>query len=109
LQSLADAYLSAHSSAQRRENGVQIGGDEIAPEKVRARRFPVIDAERGLVVAQAFVDFDATDGKPALPGNFYPRSREAFEILKVTDGKVARVDAVSVFQPYRMPSPWAPR
>jgi hypothetical protein len=107
LQSLADAYLSAHSSAQRWENGQQVSGDEIAPERIRARRFPVIDAERGLVVAQAFLDFDAADGKPQLPGNAYPRSREAFEILEVgADGKISRVNAVSVFQPYGMPSPW---
>jgi hypothetical protein len=110
LQSLADAYLSAHSAAQRRENGVQITGEDLKPERVRARRFPVIDAERGLVVAQAFVDFDAADGKAALPGNAYPRAREAFEILKVgADGKVARVEAVSVFQSYGMPSPWTAR
>jgi len=36
----------------------------------------------------------------------YPNSREQFEVYRVRAGQVEKVDAVSVFQPYRMPSPW---
>jgi hypothetical protein len=90
------------SDSQRRENGQQSLRVSVPPERIRARRFPVIDEQRGVIVAQAFADFPA-DKETAPP---YPRSREALEILQVRDGKIERVEAISVFQPYGMPSPW---
>jgi len=35
-----------------------------------------------------------------------PSSRELFEIYRIRDGRIQKIEAVSVFQPYRMASPW---
>jgi len=51
-------------------------------------------------------DYRSTDGVPRQTAVRYPVSREQFEVYRVRAGRVEKVDAVSVFQPYRMPSPW---
>jgi hypothetical protein len=82
-------------------------------DRFRDRRFPVIDEERGLVVAMGFADFSVaetsytdTKGRRHKTQDAYPSSREAFEIFSIRDGRIARIDAISVFQPLGMPSPW---
>jgi hypothetical protein len=82
---------------------------------VRSRRILAVDEERGLVVATAFSDFaidrphySTTDGTIRETQEKYPSSREGVEVFKIRNGKIARVEAVSVFQPYGMRSPWAP-
>jgi hypothetical protein len=82
-------------------------------DRVRSRRILAVDEERGLVVATAFSDFmldrpryTTTDGTIRETQEKYPSSRETLEIFKIRNGKILRVDAVSVFQPYGMRSPW---
>ncbi|HEV7715434.1 MAG TPA: hypothetical protein VGO53_07550 [Steroidobacteraceae bacterium] len=84
-------------------------------DRVRSRRILAVDEERGLVVATAFSDFaidrphySTTDGTIRETQEKYPSSRESVEVFKIRNGKIARVEAVSVFQPYGMRSPWAP-
>ena len=48
-----------------------------------------------------------TDGKQRQTSALYPSTRELLEIFKLRDGKVERVEAISVFQPYGMPSAWS--
>ena len=82
-------------------------------DRVRSRRVLAVDEERGLVVATAFSDYkverprySTTDGTIRETQEKYPSSRESFDIFKIRNGKIVRVDAVSVFQPYGMRSPW---
>jgi hypothetical protein len=82
-------------------------------DRVRASRVLAVDEERGLVVASAFSDFtlrrprySTTDGTIRETQEKYPSSREGFEIFKIRNGKIVRVESVSVFQPYGMPSAW---
>jgi len=82
-------------------------------EALRNRRYPVVDTTRGLVVAQSIADFGlretsyrTSDGTVRQTAVRYPSSREQFEIFRVRAGRIEKVDVVSVFQPYRMPSPW---
>jgi hypothetical protein len=82
-------------------------------DRVRDRRFPIVDEERGLVVAFGLADFavrnttyTTTDGKSREVADKYPSSRELFEIFRIRDGRIQKMEAVSVFQPYRMPSAW---
>jgi len=82
-------------------------------DRVRASRVLAVDEERGLVVASAFSDFtlrrprySTTDGTIRETQEKFPSSREGLEIFKIRNGKIVRVESVSVFQPYGMPSPW---
>jgi hypothetical protein len=82
-------------------------------DALRNRRYPVVDTARGLVVALSIADFGlretsyrTTDGVERQTAVRYPNSREQFEVYRIRAGRIQRVDAVSVFQPYRMPSPW---
>jgi hypothetical protein len=82
-------------------------------EQLRNRRYPVVDPVRGLVVAQSIADFPmrdtkytTSDGRALTTSANFPVSRELFEVLRVRGGRIEKVDAVSVFQPYHMASPW---
>jgi len=84
-------------------------------DRVRSRRILAVDEERGLVVATAFADFEldklrysTTDGTIRETQEKSPSAREAIDIFKIRNGKIVRVDSVSVFQPYGMRSPWVP-
>ncbi len=84
-------------------------------DRVRSRRILAVDEERGLIVATAFADFavdvprySTTDGTIREVQGKYPSSRESIDVFKIRNGKIVRVEAVSVFQPYGMRSPWAP-
>jgi hypothetical protein len=82
-------------------------------DRVRDSRVLAVDEERGIVVATAFSDFalertryTTTDSIIRETQEKYPSSREGFDIFKIRNGKIVRVDAVSVFQPYGMPAAW---
>jgi len=82
-------------------------------ERVRDRRIAAVDAERGLVVTLSLADYPVretqyttTDGQQRETQDKYPSTRELLEIFKVSGGKLQRVEAISVFQPYGMPSQW---
>jgi hypothetical protein len=135
MVSLAEGYASTvqlndgqlftrfEPGCTRNENGVTVmKGCEAqlklglyrSVDRVRDRRFSVVDEERGIVVAMSFADTSArvleyrnTAGAPWTLAERYPSSRELFEIFRIRDGRIQKIEAVSVFQPYRMSSPWA--
>lgn len=114
------------------ENGVQITSAEaeftpekgdcasvfsaglFAPvERIRDRRFPVVDPARGLVVAISVQDiptretsFRTTDGAKVALKRQYPLSRLVAELIRIEGDKVMRAEGVVTSLPYRMPTPW---
>lgn len=76
-------------------------------EKVRARRFAVVDAARGVVIAEGFDDFperqDVYAGRPA--PTKYPYSLGFLAAFKITAGGIERIEAISTALPYGMPAP----
>jgi len=82
-------------------------------DRVRARRFPIVDEDRGVVVAIAFldhaaryVDYATLDGKQRSIDIEYPNSHGVLELFKISDGRIQRVEGVASFQPYLMPTIW---
>jgi len=82
-------------------------------DRVRARRYPIVDEERGVVVAFALLDhaaryteYQTLDGKTQSIPVEYPNSHRVMELFKIRKGAVERVEGFAVFQPYLMPSPY---
>jgi hypothetical protein len=83
-------------------------------KRVRERRYPIVDAERGVVVATGFFDhantFDSyktTDGKVRATALKWPNSISLMEAFKIRNGMIYRVEAVFTYVPYFMHSPYA--
>ena len=116
------------------ENGVQISSVEadiqpkaidcaaafraglFAPvERIRDRRFPIVDTERGLVLAISVQDlparersFTTADGKKINVKRDYPMSRLVAELVRIEGDRVVRSEGVVASLPYYMPTPWNP-
>lgn len=82
-------------------------------DRLRDRRFPLVDEEKGLVLAGGFIDHTGrlvdltwTDGTAARSVFHYPHSFVLLELFKIVDGRIAGVEAVFVTVPYNMPSAW---
>ena len=82
-------------------------------DRVRARRFPVVDEERGVVVALAFLDhasrytsYETLDGQERQVPVEYPNTHGLLELFKIDDGEITRIEGVTSFQPYLMPTQW---
>ena len=82
-------------------------------DELRARRFPLVDREQGLVLAYGFIDhsgrigdYHLTDGTPARSPVRRPHSYYLAEAFKIVDGAIRQVEADFLTVPYRMPSPW---
>ncbi len=88
----------------RTENGISSaqGCSGAAADRLRARRFPVVDEERGVVVAAAYVDHTAHADGPVK----YPNSLGRIEMFKVVNGRIYRVEAIFTTLPYFMTSAW---
>jgi hypothetical protein len=83
-------------------------------KRVRERRYPLIDEERGVVVATGFFDhantfdsYQTTDGKTMKTALKWPNSISLVEAFKIRDGKIYRIEAIFTYVPYSMHSPWA--
>ncbi len=83
-------------------------------KRVRERRYPIVDEERGVVVATGFFDhantFDSyktTDGQVHATALKWPNSISLMEAFKIRNGKIYRVEAVFTYVPYFMHSPFA--
>ena len=82
--------------------------------KVRDRRFPVVDEERGLVVAQVVFDIPGSktwirDGKqvPAPPAVSNPRNKILNELFKVDHGQIQLIQAFMLpNEPYGTSTGW---
>lgn len=82
-------------------------------DRLRARRFPLVDEAKGVVLAGGFidhrgklVDFAWTDGTPVKSFFHFPHSYCLLEAFKIVDGAIAAVEAIFIDVPYHMPSPW---
>ena len=106
----------------QRDNGLQAAqGCEVAlrqgayqlVDAVRDRRILAVDELRGLVVASGFADYGlaqtqyrTADGAVHQWPDKHPSTRELLQIYRIVGGRIQRIEAVSVFQPYRMPLAW---
>jgi len=82
-------------------------------DRLRARRFPLVDEEKGLVLAGGFIDhagrletYTTTDGVTHQSPMKSPHSFCLLETFKILDGKIRHAEAVFITVPYYMPSPW---
>jgi hypothetical protein len=83
-------------------------------DRLRGRRFLVVDRERGLVMAAGFIDHEGrigdyklADGRIATSKIFRrPHTYCLLETFKIRGGKIQQVEAVFMTVPYNMPSPW---
>ena len=82
-------------------------------DRLRARRFPLVDEERGIVLAMGFIDhsgrigeYRLTDGTLVKSPVRRPHSFYLFEAFKLKDGSIEQIEANFVTVPYNMPSPW---
>ncbi len=82
-------------------------------ERIRDRRFPVVDPERGLVLAISVQDlpvretsFRTTRGTSVKVKREYPLSHLVAELVKIEGDKIVRSEGVVASLPYRMPTPW---
>ncbi len=81
--------------------------------RIRARRFPVINEEKGVVVALSiedhatrYVNYESNSGQSLKVDIEYPNSRGLLEIFKIVDGEIARIEGISVFLPYYIQDLW---
>ena len=127
-------YTSFWPECNRRENGAQttnntgpganpiwkygceqqfrLGGYRY-DDRLRARRYELVDEERGIVLAGGFIDhsgrikeFPLTDGTTRKSNYLRPHTFSLFEAFKIVDGKIRQVEAVFFTLPYNSPSPW---
>jgi hypothetical protein len=82
-------------------------------DRLRARRFPLVDEERGLVLAYAFIDhsgrigeYQLTDGRTVTAPLRRPHSFYIAELFRIEKGAIAQIEANFMTVPYNMPSPW---
>ena len=124
-----------HPDADRVENGVQtthnpefayivpvaaLGceeqfrmGNYRYDDRLRGRRFPLVDEERGLVLAYGFIDhcgrlaeYQLTDGTTVPSPVRYPHSFYLAELFKIDGGMIRQIEANFITVPYHMKSPW---
>jgi len=126
-------FTRFHPDCNRVENGVQTTNNpdffvEVAglgceaqfllgnyryDDRLRGRRFPLVDEERGLVLAYGFIDhcgklgeYKLADGTPAVSPIRRPHSFYLGELFKLRDGAIQQIEANFITVPYHMPSPW---
>jgi hypothetical protein len=82
-------------------------------DRLRARRFPLVDEEKGIVLAAGFIDhagrlvtYMTTDGVKHESPMKSPHSFCFLETFKIIDGKIRHAEAIFITIPYNMPSPW---
>ncbi len=80
---------------------------------VRDRDYMVVDEERGIVLARAFIDHCGklasarlADGTPIDSWIRKPGSLSMLELFHITAGEIDRIEVVHINVPYRMPSVW---
>ncbi len=86
-----------------------------ANDAVRERDFFLVDEEKGIVMARAFLDHNAvvqtinlTDGTQIHAGFRTPNSFVMLEIFKFRNGKLYRAEVVHADTNYHASSPWTP-
>jgi hypothetical protein len=81
--------------------------------RLRGRRFPLIDEERCIVLAFGFIDhcgalseYMLTDGRTVTSPIRRPHSFYLAEIFKIDHGMICQIEANFITVPYHMKSPW---
>ncbi|WP_404712229.1 hypothetical protein [Sphingomonas sp. MMS24-J13] len=84
-------------------------------DRLRGVAFPVVDEERGLVVAIGMRDYSGrmatltTTGGQSFPADTaFPHSYAFAMVFKISDGAIARIEEISTDVPYYMPA-WKAR
>ncbi len=82
-------------------------------DRLRGRRFPLVDEERGLVFAFGFIDhcgrldeYELCDGTKVKSHIRRPHSFYLGEVFKIDHGMICQIEANFITVPYHMPSPW---
>ena len=82
-------------------------------DRLRGRRFPLVDEARGLVLAFGFIDhsgrlaeYQLTDGRTVQSPVRRPHSFYLAELFKIDEGMIRQIEANFITVPYFMPSPW---
>jgi hypothetical protein len=82
-------------------------------DRVRDRRFFLVDEERGLIMTAGFIDhagrlenYTLTDGTPIKSSMHTPSTLCFLELFKIHGGKIQQVESIFIGVPYNMPSPW---
>ena len=82
-------------------------------DRLRGRRFPLVDEQRGLVLAFGFIDhcgrlaeYQLTDGRTVQSPIRYPHSFYLAELFKIDGGVIRQIEANFITVPYHMKSPW---
>ncbi len=82
-------------------------------DRLRDRRYMLVDEERGVVLAAGFIDhsgklatYQLTDGTTVKSPINRPHSFYLFEAFKLKDGGIQQIEANFITVPYGMPSPW---
>jgi hypothetical protein len=82
-------------------------------DRVRDRRYFLVDEERGLIMTAGFIDhagrlenYTLTDGTPMKSSIRTPGSLCFLELFKIRGGKIQQIESLFIGVPYNMPSPW---
>lgn len=82
-------------------------------DRLRGRRFPLVDEERGVVLAFGFIDhcgrlaeYQLADGRTVQSPIRYPHSFYLAEAFKIDHGMICQIEANFITVPYHMKSPW---
>ncbi len=107
----SDSFIAAAGRLSC-EQGFKLGNYRW-DDRLRARRFPLVDEEKGLVLGAGFIDhsgrlrkFTTTDGVVHDSPIKSPHSFCFLEMFKIINGKIRHAEAVFITVPYNMPSPW---
>jgi len=83
-------------------------------KRIRERLYPIIDEERGVVVASGFFDhanewntYKLTDGRDMKTALNWPNSISLLEAFRIRNAKISRIEAVFTYVPHFMHNPWA--
>lgn len=83
-------------------------------KRIRERLYPIIDEERGVVVATGFFDhanewnrYNLTNGREMRTALNWPNSISLLEAFRIKDAKISRIEAVFTYVPYFMHNPFA--
>jgi hypothetical protein len=85
-------------------------------DRLRGRRYPLVDEERGIVLAHGFIDhcgrlgdYELTDGTKVTSPIRRPHTFYLSEAFKIRQGAIEQIEANFNTVPYHMPSPWDAR
>jgi hypothetical protein len=112
LTTSASAGSMAASTSPGCEAGLKTGMYRIN-KRIRERRYPLIDVERGVVVATGFFDhanewdrYKLNDGREMNTALKWPNSISLIEAFRIRDGAIHRIEAVFSYVPHMMHNPF---